>query len=124
MSMNELQRIGRVLGVKTDVDDKMLCLLIQDKIKKKNKEIEEKTFCYHMVKAQNERLKSKIHNLKNEFAESIGINEYMMLKKSHESLKKNYKKTLEDNHQLRSSIEQYRENEFKDRLKKIRIEVI
>ena len=35
MSMNELQRIGRILGVKADVVDKTVCLIIQDKIKKK-----------------------------------------------------------------------------------------
>lgn len=124
MSMNELQRIGRVLGVKADVDDKTMCLMIQDKIKEKDKQVKKKDFCYHMIKAQKKSLENQIKNLHNEYAENIGIHEYMSLKKSYENLKKNYKNTLEDNHKLRSSIEQYRENELKDRLKKIRLEVI
>lgn len=41
-----------------------------------------------MLIAQHERLKEDIHNLKNEFAESIGIHEYMMVKWSRDTLKK------------------------------------
>lgn len=117
--MNELQRVGRILGISTEMDDNRLCLLIQDKIKEKDKQVKEKDFCYYMVKAQNKKLESEINNLHNEYAESIGIQEHMMLKNSHESLKKNNKNLLEENYNLRTSIEQYRESELKDRLKKI-----
>ena len=117
--MNQLERIGRILGISTNLDDNRLCLLIQDKIKEKDKEVKEKTFNYYMVKAQNKRLESEVQNLHNEFAESIGINEHMMLKNSHKSLKKNNKNLLEENYNLRTSIEQYRENDLKDRIKKI-----
>ena len=119
MKMNELQRIGRILGVKADVDDNELYHLIQDKIKKKDKEVEKNTFCYHMVKAQNEKLKSEIKNLHNEYAESIGIHEHMMVKQSRDTINKELKKALIENNNLRNSIEQYRENELKDKLKKI-----
>lgn len=119
MSMSELQRIGRILGVKADVDDKTMCLLIQDKIKAKDKQVKEKEFSYYMVKAQNEKLSNQVHSLKNEFAESVGIQEHMMLKNSCENLKKNNKNLLEENYNLRKSIEQYREYELKDRLNKI-----
>lgn len=119
MSMNELQRIGRILGVKTDVDDNRLCLMIQDKIKEKDKLVKEKTFNYYMEKAQKDRLKSEFQNLKNEYAESIGIHDYMMVKKSRDTIKKELNKALIENNNLRKSIEQYRENELKDKLKKI-----
>ena len=119
IKMNQLERIGRILGISTNMDESRLCLTIQDKIKEKDSKLKEKDFCYYMVKAQNERLESEVHNLKNEFAESIGIGEHMMLKNSHESLKKNNKNLLEENYNLRTSIEQYRENDLKDRIKKI-----
>ena len=119
MSMNELQRIGRVLGIKADVDDNELYHLIQDKIKKKDKEVEKNTFCYHMVKAQNEKLKSEIKNLHNEYAESIGIHEYMSVKNSRDSYKNDNKKLLMENYNLRKSIELYRDNILKDKLKEI-----
>lgn len=121
---NELERIANILGINSQIDESRLCLLIQDKIKEKDGVIKKNEFCYQMVKSQNEKLKSQIHNLKNEYAESVGINEYMSLKKSKENLKKNYNKVLEDNHKLRSSIELYRENELKSKLKKIRVEVV
>jgi len=117
--MNELQRIGRILGIKADVDDSRLCLMIQDKIKKKDSLVKEKTFCYHMVKTQNQRLESQIHNLKNEYAESVGVVEHVMLQKSYKNLKSDYKKVLEDRHNLNETIRKYKEREFKDRLKKI-----
>jgi len=117
--MNQLERIGRILGISTNMDESRLCLTIQDKIKEKDSKLKEKDFCYYMVKAKNERLESQVHNLKNEYAESIGIQEHMMLKNSHESLKKNNKNLLEENYNLRTSIEQYRENDLKDRIKKI-----
>ena len=117
--MNELQRIGRILGISTNMDDNRLCLLIQDKIKEKDKQVKEKTFNYYMVKAQKDRLKSEINNLHNEFAESVGIQEYMMVKQSRDSFKKDNKKLLMENYNLRKSIEQYRDNKLKDKLKKI-----
>ena len=115
----ELQRIANVLGISTDMEDSRLCLLIQDKIKKKDKQVEEKTFCYHMVKAQNKKLESEVHNLKNEYAESIEIHEHMIVKQSRDNYKKNNKKLLEENYNLRKSIEQYRENELKSKIKAI-----
>ena len=118
----ELQRIGRILGINTTLDDNKLCLLIQDKIKKKDKQVEEKTFCYHMVKAQNQKLESEVHNLKNEFAESVGIGEHMMIKQSRDNYKSNNKKLLEDIYNLRKSIEEYRKIELKDKIKKIELE--
>ena len=117
--MNELQRIGRVLGISTDMDESRLCLLIQDKIKKKDEKIKEKEFCYYMVKAQNEKLQSEIKNLHNEYAESIGINEHMIVKQSRDVAKKELNKVLEKNHELNETIRLYKEREFKDRLKKI-----
>ena len=115
----ELQRIGKVLGINTDVEDNELYHLIQDKIKKKNKESKKNEFCYYMVKAQNKKLESEIKNLHNEFAESIGIHEHMMVKQSRDNFKKENKKLLMENYNLRKSIEQYRENELKDKLKRI-----
>ena len=115
----ELQRIANVLGINTDVEDNELYHLIQDKIKKKNKESKKNEFCYYMVKAQNKKLESEIKNLHNEFAESIGIHEHMMVKQSRDNFKKENKKLLMENYNLRKSIEQYRENELKDKLKKI-----
>lgn len=90
----ELQRIGKVLGINTDVEDNELYHLIQDKIKKKNKESKKNEFCYYMVKAQNKKLESEIKNLHNEFAESIGIHEHMMVKQSRDNFKKENKKLL------------------------------
>lgn len=84
--MNQLQRIGRILEISTDMDDNRLCLQIQDKIKKKDNKIKEKEFCYYMVKAKNDRLASEIKNLHNEFSESIGIHEHMMVKQSRDVL--------------------------------------
>lgn len=119
MSMTELQRIGRILGIKADVDDKTMCLLIQDKIKEKDKQVKEKTFSYYMVKAQNEKLSNQVHNLQNEFAESIGIQEYMMVKNSRDNYKKNNKTLLEENYNLRKSIELYRANDLRNKIKVI-----
>jgi hypothetical protein len=115
----ELQRIANVLGINTTLDDNRLCLLIQDKIKEKDKQVKEKTFKYHMEKAQKDRLKSEIHNLKSEYAESIGIHEHMMVKKSRDTIKKELNKALEENYKLRKSIELYRANDLKDKLKEI-----
>ena len=115
----ELQRIANVLGINTTLDDNRLCLMIQDKIKEKDKQVKEKDFNYYMVKAQNDRLKSDLHNLKNEFAESIGIHEHMMVKQSRDTIKKELNKALEENHKLNETIRMYKEREFKDRLKQI-----
>ena len=118
----ELQRIGKVLGINTDVEDNELYHLIQDKIKKKNKESKKNEFCYYMVKAQNQKLESEIKNLHNEFAESVGIGEHIMVKQSRDNYKSNNKKLLEDNYNLRKSIEEYRKNKLKDKIKKIELE--
>ena len=80
-----------MLGINTDVEDNELYHLIQDKIKKKNKESKKNEFCYYMVKAQNKKLESEVHNLKNEFSESVGIGEHMMVKQSRDNYKNNNK---------------------------------
>ena len=118
----ELQRIGKVLGINTDVEDNELYHLIQDKIKKKNKESKKNEFCYYMVKAQNQKLESEIKNLHNEYAESVGIGEHIMVKQSRDNYKSNNKKLLEDNYNLRKSIEEYRKIELKNKIKKIELE--
>lgn len=115
----ELQRIANVLGINTTLDDNRLCLLIQDKIKEKDKQVKEKDFCYYMVKAKNEKLESEIKNLHNEYAESIGIHEHMKVKQSKDVIKKQLNKALEENHKLNETIRIYKEREFKDRIKKI-----
>lgn len=116
----ELQRIANVLGINTTLDDNRLCLMIQDKIKEKDKQVKEKTFNYYMEKAQKDRLKSELHNLKNEYAESIGIHEYMMIKQSRDTMRKELNKALEENYNLRKSIELYRVNNLKDKIKEIK----
>jgi preprotein translocase subunit SecD len=115
----ELQRIANVLGINTTLDDNRLCLMIQDKIKEKDKQVKEKTFNYYMIKSQKDKLESQIHNMKNEYAESIGIHEHMMVKQSKDTIKKQLNKALEENHKLNETIRKYTEREFKDRLKKI-----
>jgi hypothetical protein len=72
-----------------------------------------------MIKAQNDRLKKEIDNLHNEYAESIGINEYMMIKQSRDTIKKEFNKALIENHKLNETIRQYKEREFNDKLSKI-----
>ena len=119
MKMNELQRVGRVLGIKADVDDKTMCLLIQDKIKKKDSEIGKKKFLNEYLKAQVDNLKKEIKNLHNEYAENIGIHEHMMVKQSRDTMRKELNKALEENYNLRKSIEQYREIDFMNKLKRI-----
>ena len=108
--MNELQRIANVLGINTTLDDSRLCLLIQDKIKQKDKQVKEKDFNYYMVKAQSKRLKRDVQNLKSEFAESIGIHEHMMVKQSRDTIKKKLNKALEENHKLNETIRMYKES--------------
>ena len=113
----ELQRIAKIFDLKPD--DECLVLKIGDIIKAQNKKYKKKEFCNILLKEQVKKYEKQIHNLHNEFAENIGIDEYMRLKNSHDTLKKNYQKALEDNHNLRSSIEMYRENELMDKLKRI-----
>jgi hypothetical protein len=117
--MNELQRIAQILGINTGEDNSRLCLLIQDKIKLKDREVNKKNFCNEMLKAQVKKYEVEVKKLHNMNAESIEVSEYVRLKQSYDNLKKNYKKTLEDNHKLRNSIELYREHELKDKIKKI-----
>lgn len=113
----ELQRIANVLGINTNAEN--LCLLIQDKIKEKDKEVKKKKFCNDMLVATNDRLQKQIKNLHNEYEESIGIQEHMIVKQSRDVIKKELNKTLEENHKLNETIRKYKEREFKDRLKKI-----
>jgi len=104
---SELQRIANILGIKSNVEESRLCLLIQDKIKEKDKNIKKNDFCY------------QIHNLNNEYAECIGIHEHIIVKQSIDVIKKQLNKALEDNHKLNETIRKYKEREFKDRLNKI-----
>lgn len=119
MSMNELQRIARVLGIKADVDDKTMCLLIQDKIKKKDSEVKKKNFSNNVLIEKVKSYENQIHNLQNKYVESVGIYEYMMVKNSRDNLKKELTTTLEENYNLRKSIEQYREYELRNKIKVI-----
>lgn len=118
----ELQRIANVLGINTTLDDNRLCLLIQDKIKEKDSEVKKKKFCNDMLVVTNDNLQKQIHNMKNEFAESVGIGEYLTVKQSRDVVKKELKNALEENHKLNETIRKYKEREFKDRLKKIELE--
>jgi len=117
--INELQRIANILGIKSNIDESRLCLLIQDKIKEQDKNIKKNDFCYQMLKAKVKGYENQIHNLKNEYAESIGIHEHMMVKQSRDTIKKELNKTLIENHKLNETIRKYKEREFKDRLNKI-----
>ena len=96
-----------------------MCLIIQDKIKKKDSEIGKKKFLNEYLKVQVDNLKREIHNLQSEYAESIGIHEHMIVKNSRDNYKKELNKALEENHKLNETIRIYKEREFKDRLKKI-----
>lgn len=112
-----IQRIATIFKLKAD--DENLLLKVQDIVKAKEKKYKKQDFSYTMLKAQNERLKAEINNLHNEFAESIGINEHMMVKQSRDVLRKELNKALEENHKLNETIRQYREDEFNNKLKKI-----
>jgi len=115
--ITDLQRIARIFKLKED--DTHLVLKIQDIIKAKDGEIKKKTFSNNILWAKNRQRESDIHNLKNEFAESIGIAEHMRVKKSGEVTKKELNKALQESHKLRETIRKYNEREFKDKLKKI-----
>jgi hypothetical protein len=115
--VTNIERIARIFNLKAD--DELLVLKIGDVVQAKDKAYKKKDFCNAMLKAKNDKLQAEIHNLKNEFAESIGITEHMMVKQSRDVLRKELNKSLEETHRLRSSIERYREREFKDRLKSI-----
>jgi hypothetical protein len=52
----------------------------------------------------NDKLQAEIHNLKNEFVESIGIHEHMMVKQSRDVLRKELNKSLEETHRLNKTI--------------------
>lgn len=112
----DIQRIANIFKVKPD---EYLVLKVQDIMKSKDSELKKKNFCNNMLKAQNDKLKSQIHNLKNEYAESIGIAEHMMVKQSRDVLRKELNKSLEENHKLRGMIEEYKKREFNERLSKI-----
>lgn len=115
--VTDMQRIARIFNLKAD--DPMLVLKIGDIVKAKEEKYKKQDFSYAMLKAQNERLKKDIHNLKNEFAESIGIHEHMMVKQSRDTIRKDLNKALMKNHELNEIIRMYKEREFNDRLIKI-----
>jgi cell division protein FtsB len=115
--ITDIQRIANILKIKGQ--DEYLVLRIQDVLRAKENKYKKQDFSYAMLKAQNEKFKKEIDNLHSEYAESIGIHEYMMVKQSREVLKKELNKTLEENHKLNKTIRKYKEREFNDRLKKI-----
>jgi cell division protein FtsB len=115
--ITDIQRIATILKIKGD--DEHLVLKIQDVLKSNEKKYKKQDFSYAMLKAQNDRLKKEIDNLHNEYAESIGINEYMMIKQSRDTIKKEFNKALIENHKLNETIRQYKEREFNDKLSKI-----
>lgn len=113
----ELERIANIFKLKPD--EEHLVLKIGDIVKSKERKYKKQDFSYAMLKAQNDKLRKEISNLHNEYAENIGIKEYMMVKQSRDVLRKELNKSLEETHKLRSIIEGYKEREFNDRLKKI-----
>lgn len=115
--ITEVERIAKIFKLKAD--DEYLVLKVGDIVKAKDKESKKKDFCNYVLKAQNDKLKKEINNLHNEFAESIGITEHMMIKQSRDVLKKELNKALEEKHKLNETIRKYKEREFKDRLKSI-----
>lgn len=115
--VTDLQRIANVLKIKGD--DEYLVLKIQDVLKAKENKYKKQDFSYSMLKAQNDRLKADIHNLKNEFADSVGIHEYMMVKNSRDNIQKQLNKALEENHNRNEIMRKFNDRAFKDRLKQI-----
>ena len=113
----DIQRIAKIFKLKPD--DEHLVLKIGDIVKANEKKYKKQDFSYAMLKEQNERLKAEIINLHNEYAESIGISEYMMVKQSRDTMKKELNKALIENHRLNETIRQYKEREFNDKLSKI-----
>ena len=113
----DIQRITRMFNLKAD--DEHLVLKIGDIVKAKEDKYKKQDFSYHMLKAQNEKLKKEINNLHNEFAENIGITEHMMVKQSRDVLRKELNKSLEETHRLNETIRRYKERELNDRLMKI-----
>ena len=114
--VTDLQRIARIFNLK---QDEFLPLKINDIVKAQDKKYKKQDFSYAMLKAQNERLKKDIHNLKNEFAESVGIHEYMMVKNSRDTIQKQLNKVLEENHKRNETVRKFNDREFKDKLKRI-----
>jgi len=117
VEITDIERIANMFKLKAD--DEYLVLKVGDIVKAKDKAYKKKDFSYAMLKAQNDRLKADIHNLKSEYAESIGIHEHMMVKQSRDVMKKELNKALEETHKLNETIRKYKEREFKDRLKSI-----
>jgi hypothetical protein len=64
-------------------------------------------------------LKKQVDILHNEYTESIGIHEHIMVKNSRDTIRKDLNKALMKNHKLNETIRKYQEREFKDKLKKI-----
>jgi preprotein translocase subunit SecD len=115
--ISDIQRIATILKIKGD--DEHLILKIQDVLKSNEKKYKKQDFSYALLKAQNDRLKKEINNLHNEYAESIGIHEHIIVKQSRDTIKKELNKVLIENHRLNETIRRYQEREFNDKLNKI-----
>ena len=115
---NELQRIANVLGVNMNSDN--LCLLIQDKIKEKDKSIKKLTFTNVMLKNQADKQKT------NPIVKSIKINDLEYIDeikngfdKAYNGLRKEHDSILEANYNLRLEVERYKQEALINKIKKI-----
>jgi len=115
---NELQRIANVLGI--NMHSENLCLLIQDKIKEKDKSIKKLTFTNVMLK--NQANKQEI----NPIVKSIKINDLEYIDeikngfdKAYKGLRKEYDSILKANYNLRLEVEIYKQESLMNKIKKI-----
>jgi hypothetical protein len=115
--VTEIERIARIFKLRPDEEN--IVLKVQDIVKAKDSEINKKKFSNDMLWAKIKKYEAEINNLHNEFAESVGITEHMMVKQSRDEINKNYQKLLEENHNLKETIRNYREYELNNKLDKI-----
>ena len=114
---NELERIANVLGINPNSEN--LCLLIQDKIKEKDKNINKLTFT-------NAMLKSKVEKFKKPINKEVKVNDLEYIDeikngfdKAYNGLKKEYTSILEINYNLRQEVEKYKQESLMNKIKKI-----
>lgn len=116
MIVTELQRIANIVGV--NVESEGLCLLIQDRIKEKGKEINKLRFTNTVLKGQAEKHKIQPTKMKAKESEYKYIDDikdrfdglYKVLKKENNELS-------ESNYKLKQEVEYYKEQLFKMKLK-------
>lgn len=118
---NELERIAKILGVNTNTEANNLCLLIQDKIKEKDKAINKLTFSNVLLKSQLEKHKAKPAVKEVKVSNDIEyIDEIKSgFDKAYGGLKKEYESILQVNYSLRMEIEKYKDESLRNKIKKI-----